>query len=49
MRTIAVMMGGIWTPLLALVVAASALSAHAAELPSYFKETSVTIISWTTG
>src|SRR6202163_2675239 len=38
MRTVAIMMGGAGALLSSLVVVGSGLSAHAAELPSYFKE-----------
>src|SRR6202163_1424825 len=38
MRTVAIMMGGAGALLSSLVVVGSGLSAHAADLPSYFKE-----------
>jgi hypothetical protein len=38
MRTVAIMMGGVHALLSSLAVVGSGLSAHAADLPSYFKE-----------
>ena len=38
MRTVAIMMGGVHALLSSLVVVGSGLSAHAADLPPYFKE-----------